>query len=509
MSFLDNLFNKSNYSKFGITEAQAKEIDMLDEKKDDKVNNKSIFNIIEDAKKDYDKTKGNKKIPFINFINNQIGQNEISISEISSKIITPEKIADELIDEIFKFGRSANLDKPISKINENNVIEVIEKYQEKSKTKNLSTGAILDTDETLFEAILDERIDNSKKKEYITHITNTLIKKAETLGIKTDKIKKEFSSAINNALTGAQGFQDASELNKLVKNLSATIKKEKTFDDINEIIKTREKNTKRILSIAKLKGYKSNLNIKNKQIKNQYYTGGLYDITYSGLNVTIKNHDTGKTHHLDLYSLLDNMNDKEIVDFLLYIQKQPAEVLEDLAIEMDDILSPTGRNMHTMDNQEFVAGGYYRPSNDSIVTSPAHLVHELGHAIDYSGKENKASTTMSKQFMATFKKELANYKKLGNVQYDYDDSSTWKHGKEYNYCTANERELFAEAYTLAMTGDCRSKEVITKYFPETFKVAIKIIAQSRQKSDLDRRHTPQREIVATVTSFLDKLKKND
>ena len=133
-----------------------------------------------------------------------------------------------------------------------------------------------------------------------------------------------------------------------------------------------------------------------------------------------------------------------------------------------------------------------------------HLVHELGHALDYSGKINRASTANNKRYMAAFKKELDNYKKKGNVQYDYNDRRTWKSGDEYNYCTANERELFAESYTLAMTGNCRSKSVITKYFPETFKIALEIINETRTKSDLDRRYTPKRKMTVDIVNALRK-----
>ena len=319
-----------------------------------------------------------------------------------------------------------------------------------------------------------------------------------------DSLKKEFSKNIQYNKINKILFSQ--KIMNVVKNLKPqqSLGDDNIINSTSEVLKNREKNTKRILLLAQMRGYKSNLKIKNQQIKNQYYTGGLYDIEYSGLKVNIKNHSTGKTHCLDLYNLLSNMNDKEVVDFLLFIQKQPPEVLEDLEVEMDDILSPTGRDMHTMDNQEFVAGGYYKPSDDSIVTSPVHLVHELGHAVDYSGKTNRASTTKSKRFMASFKKELDAYKKQGNVQYDYKNKRTWKRGNEYNYCTANERELFAESYTLAMTGNCRSKNVITKYFPETFQIALEIIQETRQKSDLGRRYTPQREFRASIVNAFKK-----
>lgn len=329
-------------------------------------------------------------------------------------------------------------------------------------------------------------LDNNQKNKVISALKKEFSKNIQYTKINIIVLSNKIMEVIKDVKS-----QQSSSTNNLINSVS-------------EFIKNKEKNSKRILLFAQLKGYKSNLSMKNMQIKNQYYTGGLYDIEYSGLNVTIKNQSTGRTHHLDLYMLLDHMNDKEIVDFLLFIQKQPAEVLEDLAVEMDDILSPTGRDMHTMDNQEFVAGGYYKPSNDSIVTSPVHLIHELGHAVDYSGKINKASTTNSKKFVATFRKELDNYKKKGNVQYDYNDKRTWKRGEEYNYCTANECELFAESYQLAMTGNCRSKNVITKYFPETFKLVLEIIKETRQKSDLERRYTPQREMTENIISTFKK-----
>ena len=52
-----------------------------------------------------------------------------------------------------------------------------------------------------------------------------------------------------------------------------------------------------------------------------------------------------------------------------------------------------------------------------------------------------------------------------------------------------------------MTGDCRSKNVIMKYFPETFKIVLEILKETRQKSDLDRRYTPQREMINSITNL--------
>ena len=41
MGFLDNLSNNNDYARLGITADQAKELDLLDGKEDNKINNKS------------------------------------------------------------------------------------------------------------------------------------------------------------------------------------------------------------------------------------------------------------------------------------------------------------------------------------------------------------------------------------------------------------------------------------------------------------------------------------
>ena len=93
-----------------------------------------------------------------------------------------------------------------------------------------------------------------------------------------------------------------------------------------------------------------------------------------------------------------------------------------------------------------------------------------------------------------FEKELKKYIASGKVQYSYEKGfepscTNTKDGHlDYNtaYATANEKEMFAECYTLMMLGYCQSKDHILKYFPETFKVAGKLIAEIRQKSDTER-----------------------
>ena len=240
MGFLDNLPNNNDYARLGITADQAKELDLLDGKEDNKINGKSIFEVVENAKRDYESSEANHKKTFINYLKDfyipmQINMQKFNPSNITWHInVKPEDIAEELIKEIFKFGRSANLDKPISKINSKNVVEVIEKYQEKSRTHNVLTGTFLDANESLFEAILDENIGNSKKREYLEHIKNALVKKVENLGGDASKISEDFSTAITNALSNTYGFQSASELNNLYKKFIKIINQLETLNNANK-----------------------------------------------------------------------------------------------------------------------------------------------------------------------------------------------------------------------------------------------------------------------------------
>ena len=58
---------------------------------------------------------------------------------------------------------------------------------------------------------------------------------------------------------------------------------------------------------------------------------------------------------------------------------------------------------------------------------------------------------------------MIKYEKAGFIQYSYAKNYSRK-DKTSNYCTTNEKEMFAECFTLLINGDCQSKEVILKYF---------------------------------------------
>lgn len=270
-----------------------------------------------------------------------------------------------------------------------------------------------------------------------------------------------------------------------------------------EIVQDYEKKQEKLLNDAIKQGYDPNLTIENSQVKNKYYTGDVYSVQYDGLNVTITNKSTNKTHSLNFSNLLKNVSDEEKISFMKYIQTLPGEVLEDMSIELDNLQGVLGQNMNIRpENPKFRAGGYYSGQNDNIVTSPQHLVHELGHAIDYHGeaKHNMSVITQDVQVLGSFERELKAYKEAGNVQYDYEDESTWKKDGS-NYATANIRELFAESYKLMMTGDCYSKNTIIKYFPKTFALIQDRIANYRQENDLSRHSTPSREFSNKLQNY--------
>lgn len=245
-------------------------------------------------------------------------------------------------------------------------------------------------------------------------------------------------------------------------------------------------------------GYNPNFETES-QVNNKYHKGDPYSIKFDGFNVSVTNKRNSKTTKFNLYNMVKSMNTTDRIAFLKYIQTLPGEALEDLAIEMYQLNSSTGQNMQTdPNNPSFHAGGYYSSSTDSIVTSPDHLVHELGHAVDYQGIGSNNSTVLkNKKFLACFNEELKNFLADGNKQFNKDDKTTWAKGAS-NYCTTNPKEFFAEAYALSMTGKNKCQSVIEKYFPKTFAMAMQILNQDRHKIDAMRNDSALSQLTHSV-----------
>ena len=252
------------------------------------------------------------------------------------------------------------------------------------------------------------------------------------------------------------------------------------------------------LNYAVKNGYKRDLVIENSQVKNGLRTGDVYSVEYHDFTVTIVNKTKNRTTTLDLNYLLAGMSNVDKLKFLKTIQSLPGEVLEDLAIEVDTLISSTGKDMHILkESPGFLAGGYYSGNNDEITTSEKHIVHELGHAMDFHGSKNESRVMNNKKFINAFNIGLKRFLKDGNKQYDYNDNpdlfrsglSVISHNS--NYCTANPKELWAEIYTALTTGTCNSYNTILKYFPEALEIGKNLLEEIRNESR-STRHASKR-----------------
>lgn len=257
---------------------------------------------------------------------------------------------------------------------------------------------------------------------------------------------------------------------------------------------------------------------RTSQVSNSNYKGAAYDIKLSGDTLTIKNKTSGRISKIDLKKFLSKCTEfEQAVIKKQLVEVLPGEVLEDLAIESRGVI--VSKDMKTeADNPDFEAAGYYQSFSDTITLGrkgvyniqrgsalefeyessiPETYTHELGHAIDYNGYVINTHSSGATSFKKTFEKELKAYIEAGKVQYSYKKGFKVERETintendfyyEYNtaYATANEKEMFAECYTLMMLGDCQSKDHILKYFPETFNNAQVLLNEIRQKSDTER-----------------------
>lgn len=255
MGFLDNLFsNYSDLKKYGISEAQAKELDMLDGAEDKKLYGKSIFTEIAKYKNQYDKS--NKQRDLVTFIRNTFAYDGL-FGETSV-----DEIADDLINEIFGVI-NAKLNSHIKKINENNVVEILEAYKKKSDKKNSVLGVKYDN-ETLIEAILDENISNDEKKKFINHIKEALAKRAINLSGNTEYIGKVFESVIDETLEEQWPLQDSQNLDKVCSDFIKVIKNLEKMNQLNNDKKSKSETS--LLYLNNLEAIAELLNINSSDL---------------------------------------------------------------------------------------------------------------------------------------------------------------------------------------------------------------------------------------------------
>ena len=255
MGFLDNLYsNYSDLKKYGISEEEAKELDMLDGAEDKKLYGKSIFTEIAKYKNQYEKSS--KQADFINYIRSCIAYDSL-FDEISA-----DEIADDLINEIFGI-KKAKLEPSIKKINENNIIEVLDAYKKKSDKKNSVLGVKYDN-ETLIEAILDENISNDEKKKFINHIKEALAKRAIKLSGNTEYIGKVFESVIDETLEEQWPLQDHKNLDKVCSDFIKVIKNLEKMNQLNNDKKSKSETS--LLYLKNLEAIAELLNINSSDL---------------------------------------------------------------------------------------------------------------------------------------------------------------------------------------------------------------------------------------------------
>lgn len=224
----------------------------------------------------------------------------------------------------------------------------------------------------------------------------------------------------------------------------------------------------------------------NTKIDNKYWQGDSHNVTREGSIFTITNTETNETREIDLAVLLKNFDtSKERKKFVEQLQKLPAEVLMDIAVEQTTLIELEGKTELDMGNGATCdAAGYYTPGTDQVKiydnSSIDTITHEMGHALDYNKLDgsNKSSVTNSEIYLEIFNEEMDKYLADGNKRYSYENYSPRK-----TYATANEREMFAECYTLLMTGNCGSKKIIEKYFPRMLSYVKQYIEYNRSHPD--------------------------
>lgn len=234
-------------------------------------------------------------------------------------------------------------------------------------------------------------------------------------------------------------------------------------------------------------GFDKNYKNDNSRVTNEYYQGANYSVVQKGDVIEITNKDTGKKSRIDFNKLLKGADIKQAVELKSIIQKLPGEVLEDMAAECTNINAEGGFLTNwlfkTFSTGFMGAAGYYSTFDDKISLNsydPTVIVHELGHAID--NRNILKYSTQSEEFKKVFEEEMKAYEAAGNQRHD----GTYR--AVPNYCTTNEKEMFAECYTMLMFGkpSSSSGELILQYFPKTLEMCKKILQETRNRPPEER-----------------------
>lgn len=269
--------------------------------------------------------------------------------------------------------------------------------------------------------------------------------------------------------------------------LDNAIKDEWGLDD-----KTKKEALKHLEScLEKSFDYNRNFQNKNSQISNEFHKGQKYSVKQDGEKLLITNEENNRKYTLDLEMYTKNFDNMiETINIKKMLQELPGEILADISMELDSSLKTFNWLDYLQTSDSAIA--LYSPDDNEIRLSAfggnsLSFVHELGHALDFFNIENdnKSSIRNNSKFMEAFNEEMNNYIKQGYKQYSesselYNSNNrTTTEAGTSNYATANEKEMFAECYTLLMLGNCTSRNVIIEHFPKTLKEVEKHIEYIR------------------------------
>lgn len=253
--------------------------------------------------------------------------------------------------------------------------------------------------------------------------------------------------------------------------------------------------------LEKAMGYNETYFNMDSQVKNKYYTGDSYAVARHGDFINIVSPERPwQTYDINLAELVKDLPIEQGIQVKKMIQELPGEVLVDLAIELKNCSLDDGQSEKNQAYEKlrpklkgYRIAAWYSPKDDNITigvsgnyASKNTLVHELGHAVDYNGRFfNTASSESSKIFDNTFASEMKQYLAKGYKAFDGGENTDYKEGS--SYATYNKKEMFAECYTLMMTGYCDSKQVIEEHFPKTLKAVGTLIKEIRAMEESKRR----------------------
>lgn len=408
-------------------------------------------------------------------------------TEIYNKDYEEVEKAKQLASEIVKDLTNTNflgfksirdsLPQNLEKITSDNILYVMEEYHK-------LTGEVLIND--IYKYTKNENYQNQLNEKFSQkmNVKNQIEDLNSFLGY--TGIRKEFNEMWKNGVKNYDSFADVYEI--------LTGRKSFEFDFRNSNLDKNEKD--RYLTMIRLKAFdsfmekdfKPNFHVENAQINNNFYkSDNIYDIQFGMLYepIIIRNKTTGIERTLDLRSVFQKMSTIDRAKMWGIIQKFPPETLDDLAIETSNVTAHSGNEFVLQFNN---ADGLYLGDIDKIIFNASSVktcIHELGHAIDYNYKNNSnAPRTSNNDFMQIFEQEISNYRAKGNQCFTKGENGTTQ-GNDgyYNYCTFDEREMFAECYTLLMLGDCNSKDTILNHFPNCLKATENLLKEIRKLPD--------------------------